>query len=1158
MKIVRPYGQSTVGSETTPRKRQLLRYPSEATSKSETKRIPEFAEAHADLLIAQWISVIDKIVRKPKKSKANANGLPTKIQYQVRKDLGNACWEILKTKLGEKPDQFEKIWAWKLHPYGMCPPYFYPEPDKAPRIEGRWCKTFLGKTKADDIDYSKLAKDIENHLHCSERIISGVSREHRPNKKDGSQPRGLIAARAHGIEKSVLKPIEKLADHAWKECDEMAFLKSDLAKEIYELANPRDKRRKINPAEVGRLIFEHYAKQFGDGNGKVLPRSEIRKRQPGLLHLYDATRAHYKTLLRTSKRENVNRALPRNGRELLGLLKHRHVNRSMNALIRLGRIIHYGATPVGDDNMAITGASEIWKADMLSNSHYWTSAGQAEIKRSEAFVRVWRNTMSQASRTLKSWADPHETWEDDKNRPADVLDDEASKTALGKCDCQYVERAKEHSKLLFGKRAGVFDDCVDYTRFLYLVLRLAAKCRNEVFHFRGRADFVRKLQNKLANGDFEKTFISQNIVSEVFCRARTLLEEDFAESGARFLATCQGAKINEFAKQTEMDAYLKLFSDDDADIGLPKFNRLLLRLENIEAQTVCEGQTLPKPAKADELESPALLAKYTACKLLYEGPFRLWLEKRETAKINCSIACAVKAGTERAKKEFKNDLYRDLIQAHSEKIGRLAEGQTIASLFDRLTRETAAEMRVQNAYESSPENAREQAAWIDAFRCDVVGEEFKKYLLGRRVGWLLELREESQPQAQPAELETANSATWKDPPQWLANLYLVLHMVPVDDVARLLHQFRKWGVLESKGGGKDDDSVAQMRKVLLLYLRMHDAKFEGDGVNLDLKPFKELYECTSDFDRLYPKAEPGSDRLAGTRRGLREIMRFGHPNLIKALRESGEHIAHANVEKVLELETVKGTSSKIAVLQKCRKELHKKAVRNAETFSKDDLQHYRQTLAEIEEHRRLAANVRLTNQVKLHRLMMRCIARLIDFAGLWERDLYFVTLAMIKLNELKLEDIFSEKGGGLGEFQKLGEVRIDGLKSDFKSKLPWYGQIEKGHHWQIRNDLTHFNILNSKSAPLCLTHQINRTRELLSYDRKLKNAVTKSIKELMFEEGFILEWKMSSEHKLHLPKVSSRSIQHLPKATKRLECREIQESLHDAGFVAQVAKLFCP
>ena len=72
---------------------------------------------------------------------------------------------------------------------------------------------------------------------------------------------------------------------------------------------------------------------------------------------------------------------------------------------------------------------------------------------------------------------------------------------------------------------------------------------------------------------------------------------------------------------------------------------------------------------------------------------------------------------------------------------------------------------------------------------------------------------------------------------------------------------------------------------------------------------------------------------------------------------------------------------------------------------------------------------------------------------------------------------------------------------------------------------------NRTAAPAPkLTDHINDARRLMTYDRKMKNAVTKSVIELMQREGIDLSWSIpegAARHGLTQAQLSSRTIQHL-------------------------------
>jgi hypothetical protein len=205
-------------------------------------------------------------------------------------------------------------------------------------------------------------------------------------------------------------------------------------------------------------------------------------------------------------------------------------------------------------------------------------------------------------------------------------------------------------------------------------------------------------------------------------------------------------------------------------------------------------------------------------------------------------------------------------------------------------------------------------------------------------------------------------------------------------------------------------------------------------------------------------------------------------------------------------------------------------------------------------HRHLAAQVRLVNHVRLHHLMMAVLGRLVDFSGLWERDLYFAMLALLYRKGLSPQQAFQgegltklEDGQVIEACRKLDDPAIkDSLAVHFASPTGWNGE-QVG----IRNNFAHFNMLRG-SASLDLTRCVNDARCLMAYDRKLKNAVAQAVIELLERDGLALTCTMdttSAVHALSGARVATRQAKHLGSES-------IRENLHGRPFVEMVAKLF--
>ena len=94
------------------------------------------------------------------------------------------------------------------------------------------------------------------------------------------------------------------------------------------------------------------------------------------------------------------------------------------------------------------------------------------------------------------------------------------------------------------------------------------------------------------------------------------------------------------------------------------------------------------------------------------------------------------------------------------------------------------------------------------------------------------------------------------------------------------------------------------------------------------------------------------------------------------------------------------------------------------------------------------------------------------------------------------------------------------------------------------------NMLQTKmleTGGINLTHWVNQTRQLMAYDRKLKNAVSQSVIELLAREGLSLKWSMR-DRQLVGASICSNKIEHFGGIVK--------EEQHSESYCKMVARLF--
>jgi hypothetical protein len=71
----------------------------------------------------------------------------------------------------------------------------------------------------------------------------------------------------------------------------------------------------------------------------------------------------------------------------------------------------------------------------------------------------------------------------------------------------------------------------------------------------------------------------------------------------------------------------------------------------------------------------------------------------------------------------------------------------------------------------------------------------------------------------------------------------------------------------------------------------------------------------------------------------------------------------------------------------------------------------------------------------------------------------------------------------------------------------------------------------------------------MRYDRKLINAVSKSVKEWLDRDGIEVKWEMGDDHNLTVTKMTSKTIKHFGRG-------DLKENLRGEDFVKMVKQLF--
>ena len=1212
MKIIKNYGRSDAapkGEGEKSNQRKLVIFPkfTQSDKKKFCHKVYDFATEDPNIVIAQWISVIDKIAAKPKGTKP-----PSLATYDFREKLGAVCWEIIKDEASlieycKKPnhkniEHYEKIWAWKLHPYkGRNQNKF---------AKGRLSEIFHDSVTAQEAgklfpeQYSLMAQKIKEHLYDNRLKMSGR----------GFNEKGLIELRATSIERNTLAnnfaavfpdpkataqgqaPLKKkrptieqkyFGEIAWKDSVNLFTGKSfNLAEKIYVLClkqikqqQQEEKKKKyknihISYDEIIGAIKRHYGEVLGTRNTMCDLRKDPKKES--ILQLYDAIKDYYKKLICGKKKiRNVTLLLPRNDTELLDILEKKQKNRAINELVRLGRVLYYEAGTTNDETTVHQDDHSIWSCKnkyKLAESYYFSSTGQADIKSSEAFVRVWRSAVTMANRSFTNLT---------KLGAMDVLGGKDPKTNKYPIDCVLAKPDTDfnHLALLFGQSTPL-SAATSKKQIVASMIDDAMIIRNNTFHFRNQTDFANIVKKELDSNKPRNKNIDLKEYENYIELAKKTLKKDTETWEMRNYFALKAAGLDRFIPKESFEAFLKIARVDLQDytfnFTLPKFSALLQRHKNINSAIA-----LPAPPNQDDFkDNPPLLAKYTAYKILYEEAFLAWLSKRCRHCLNEFAEKAIKRTSKAAKK--LSDGPDELIEAQASKLPKFEKEETITHLTAKLTAATASEMRVQKGYNSDSEKAREQAEWINNFKMDFILEALSCFLEKKKdiLDPISELNKNSGRKSEGYELDPPKERHAL--PDWASKLYVFLHFIPVSECNLVYQQFLKWGALQSKHDLQNEQKkeantelVNTIKQVFVLYCKMHDDVYSGNlgeenrdqRFEFDYRLYEDFYETPGHIkDVLNLNREDKNKTPSNVIRGLREIARFGELDLLKKIRDN------AGIKKITQEDIDKAkTSESVENAHKGIKELREKRG-SGRKWSKEEVEKYACYVKKISTHREAKAITTLHDYIVVHNILNALFARMADYAGLWERDHFFIQLAVIWLHGKKPGEII-KRGYHKNNFSRNQPIPDDEFFKDPKIQQdiqPIKGTLENlginnftngtNNFFQdkkdIRDSLAHFNYLqNLENGEKDFTSLVNSLRDLMNYDRKLKNSVTKSLQDILAREGFTLSWDMDKDHKLklqrrdrknggerwleveqikHLQKISKKPIEE-PRHTKRAE-----------------------
>ena len=272
-------------------------------------------------------------------------------------------------------------------------------------------------------------------------------------------------------------------------------------------------------------------------------------------------------------------------------------------------------------------------------------------------------------------------------------------------------------------------------------------------------------------------------------------------------------------------------------------------------------------------------------------------------------------------------------------------------------------------------------------------------------------------------------------------------------------------------------------------------------------------------------------------RAFYNIKKYGMLNLLEKIADKAKY--KISLKELKEYSNKKNEIEKNYTMQQ---NLHRKYARpkKDEKFNDEDYKEYEKAIGNIQKYTHLKNKVEFNELNLLQGLLLKILHRLVGYTSIWERDLRFRLKGEFPENQY-IEEIFNfdnsknvkYKSGQIVEkyinfYKELYKDNVEKRSIYSDKKVKKLKQEKKDLY--IRNYIAHFNYI--PHAEISLLEVLENLRKLLSYDRKLKNAVMKSVMNILKEYGFVAKFKIGADKKIEIQTLESEKIVHLKNLKK--------------------------
>ncbi len=818
--------------------------------------------------------------------------------------------------------------------------------------------------------------------------------------------------------------------------------------------------------------------------------------------------------------------------EIQAKIAYKIRNKIISHFIRLGKFIFY-TTDAQEELM-----SE--KAKQAYENNFLDSHLQLTIKQAEGFARQNLSAVSFAAMSLKNIVD-------NKGK----IDDDLLGEAWGKRENER-EFCYNKFKLYYG--LGFGED--EGENIIHKIRNYMHDLRNNLFHFKGynKDEILGKLYEYKPQDhaplikDYikkDEQYYQELIASELF--ALQLHHTNFPQED-------YGKIVTEYAAQPS------------AEITLPGFQKLLKRAENIGQKAF-----LPRPKDVTTEKDDKENLIHALFKNIYNHGFSAWMEEQGGCYSGWVNAAIERTENAKSNKVAKEDRKITQIPPYAHK--------SLKDYFAELSAQTALENSTQshkNRYIADKKAAKANANYVHNFITDFFIFAFQDYLKDKGFDKLCRIQMEEQTQTENPFTDFACKLSAIEIDEKYHIFYLYLHLLNGDHLNHLQMQ-----LIKLQAAQKGNEAAKTLTRIIAFYLKIKDYKLmniaqKGDG-------WKDFYEAGIRF----------ADDSFCQQAGFIELSRFiGIEKLKRLFEGSPLKATQDDIKQLAQWEDKKQTEN-IAHWHKKAAEIHEKLAkkkwesRKKEEWEwklnkkeKEQYREYGRLIQKIEQYKHLHKKVTCQYAMKYHQLMLAIAGRLVGYSQLLERDLYFYLIAM-NAHMGGVIEIDEEKTNASNNPKKLF-IKVNGKKANCfygQNANLWSRVKEKTEDndafakslcffeksWakgfkdtkNIRNDIAHFNYFIKGDTSLNFTRLMNETRQLMAYDRKLKNAVSKSLIDLCLERGFALKFKVNNNHELEKNFMHPQKIIHLKNINikkNKLDAIKIDSEAED--YIQLIEKIF--